>query len=88
MAFALWVDQELAWAEGTHEYRPMGVAVVAITDLFASRDFTPRRKAPPREDVRFAGLFASLVDVNDYLQAKRGDIKTRIVPNMLLTGRL
>jgi hypothetical protein len=86
MAFALWVDKELAWAEGTHEYRPMGVAVVAITDLFASRDFAPRRKAPPREDVRFAGLFASLVEVNDYLQTRRGAFRTKSIPGILQHG--
>jgi hypothetical protein len=86
MAFAVWVDRELAWAEGTHEYRPMGVAVVAITDLFMPRDFVPRRKAPPREDVRFAGLFASLVDVNDYLQIRRGHFQTKSIPGILQNG--
>ncbi len=28
MGFALWLDDELAWAQGTHEYRPMGTAVI------------------------------------------------------------
>jgi hypothetical protein len=27
MGFYLWVDEELAWARGTYEYRPMGTAV-------------------------------------------------------------
>jgi hypothetical protein len=86
MAFAVWVDKEQAWAEGTHEYRPMGVAVVAVTDLFLPRDFAPRRKAPPREDLRFAGLFASLVDVNDFLQTRRGDFPTKPIPGILQNG--
>jgi hypothetical protein len=86
MAFAVWVDKEQAWAEGTHEYRPMGVAVVAVTDLFLPRDFAPRRKAPAREDVRFAGLFASLVDVNDYLQTRRGAFPTKPIPGILQNG--
>ena len=29
MGFALWVDSEMAWAQGRHEYQPMGAAVVA-----------------------------------------------------------
>jgi hypothetical protein len=86
MAFAVWVDKEQAWAEGTHEYRPMGVAVVAVTDLFLPRDFAPRRKAPPREDVRFAGLFASLVDVNDYLKTRRDAFPTKPIPGILQNG--
>ena len=88
MAFALWVDNTQTWAEGTHEYRPMGVAVIAITDLFVARDFAPRRKAPAREGVRFAGFFASLVEVNDYLQAHRDEVQTKRVPEILDTGRL
>jgi len=27
MAFDLWIGNDLAWARGTYEYRPMGVAV-------------------------------------------------------------
>jgi hypothetical protein len=73
MGFALFVDRETVWAEGTHEYRPMGVAVVSITDLIMARDFTPARKVPLREDIRFAGFFGSLVDVNDYLKARRSE---------------
>lgn len=67
MAFALWVDEQCAWAEGTHEYRPMGVAVIAVTDLFRPRDFDPKRKAPSRQAVHFAGFFASLPAVNDFM---------------------
>jgi len=39
MGFALWTDHDTAWAAGTHEYRPMGVAVIAGSNLFTARDF-------------------------------------------------
>jgi hypothetical protein len=71
MAFALWIDGEQAWAQGLHEYRPMGVAVIALTDRFRSRDFDARRAAPSRTDTRYAGLFASLGEVNARLGAIR-----------------
>jgi hypothetical protein len=72
MGFAVWLDDELAWAKGTHEYRPMGVAVVSITDLFAARDFSPRRKLPSEGRGFYAGLFASLGEVNTGLKQRRG----------------
>ena len=34
MGFYLWVDDELAWAQGTYEYRPMGTAVISASDIF------------------------------------------------------
>lgn len=71
MGFALWLDQDQAWCAGTHEYRPMGVAVVAATDLFVARDFRARRRAPNREAANFRGLFASLDDVNRFLRKRR-----------------
>jgi len=78
MGFALWVDDQLAWAQGTHEYRPMGVAVIAATDLFAPRDFSPLRSAPARRrQDSFAGLFASLEQVNAYLKTRRSQKKAR-----------
>jgi len=48
MGFALWIDRAggLAWAQGTHEYRPMGAAVIASTDQFRHRDFRQRRRRP------------------------------------------
>jgi hypothetical protein len=71
MAFALWVDSDSAWAAGTHEYRPLGVAVIALTDVFRQRDFTPARRPPSRRAATFAGLFASLGEVNRHLQGLR-----------------
>ncbi len=75
MGFALWLESDTAWCAGTHEYRPMGVAVVAASDLFAARDFDPRRKAPSRRLRTFRGLFASLNDVNRYLAGGRPEIR-------------
>ena len=70
MGFALWIDGEVAWAQGTHEYRPMGVAVIGASDLFRPRDFSPRRRGPGRADATFAGLFGSLIEVNAHLRSQ------------------
>lgn len=71
MGFALWLDRETVCCSGTHEYRPLGTAIVAASDLFASRDFRRTRPAPSRLSAQFHGLFASLEDVNDYLRRRR-----------------
>lgn len=67
MAFALWFDADTAWAQGLHEYRPMGAAVIAITDRFRARDFRTWRPAPSRDIANFAGLFASREDLNAHV---------------------
>lgn len=78
MGFALWIDGDQAWAQGLHEYRPMGAAVIALTDRFRSRDFSPRRKAPPRDHASYAGLFASLGEVNTRLASiRRSQVKQK-----------
>ena len=71
MGFYLWVDRDLAWAQGTYEYRPMGAAVIARTDLFRRRDFSPRRKLQPSGTAEYAGQFASLGHLNAQLLARR-----------------
>jgi hypothetical protein len=73
MGFALWIDREnaVAWAQGTHEYRPMGAAVIGVTDQFRPRDFRPRRRHPSRLDRAFVGLFGSLEEVNVHLRKFR-----------------
>ena len=79
VGFYLWVDRELAWAQGTYEYRPMGAAVIAATDLFRRRDFDPRRKLRAPCDAEFAGQFASLGQVNAQLQRRRkGQRRARV----------
>ncbi len=71
MGFALWIDSEegLAWAQGTHEYRPMGTAVIARSDQFRPRDFTQTRRRPRRLDGSFAGFYGSLEDINGSLRS-------------------
>lgn len=71
MGFALWIDSETAWACGTHEYRPMGAAVIGVSGIFTSRDFVCRRRSPSRYDPRFTGYFASLGQMNDFLRSFR-----------------
>jgi len=71
VGFYLWIDGDLAWAQGTYEYRPMGTAVIAKSDLFRRRDFTSRRRVAPPSRAEFAGQFASLGHLNAHLKSKR-----------------
>ena len=71
MGFAVWIDDDLVWAQGTHEYRPMGAAVIGHHGVFAPRDFNKRRKSPYRNDPAFVGFFASLGHVNVFLKGRR-----------------
>jgi hypothetical protein len=71
VGFYLWTDGELAWAQGTYEYRPMGTAVISASDLFRRRDFDARRKARAPGTAEFAGQFASLGQLNQQLQLRR-----------------
>ena len=71
MGFAVWVDEkeQVVWAQGTHEYRPMGAAVMALQDQFRPRDFRQSLKRPADIHNRFVGFFASLEAVNEYMQS-------------------
>ncbi len=71
MGFALWIHDDLAWAQGTHEYRPMGVAVVGVEGTFAARDFQRRRRVPAHLRPHFAGFFASIGEVNQHLAERK-----------------
>ncbi len=71
MGFALWLDEDLAWAAGTSEYRAMGAAVISRTDLFRPADFRGSRRLPPAPPLRYAGHFASLGQINAWLTASR-----------------
>ncbi len=71
MGFILWIGREVAWAAGTHEYRPMGVAAIARTDLFHPSDFRPSRRRPHTRSAAFVGYFASIGQVNAFLMAER-----------------
>ncbi len=72
MGFALWIDSEsqLAWAQGTHEYRPMGTAVVSRGDQFRPKDFRSTRRRPSRLEHSFAGFYGSLEEVNVGLRTR------------------
>jgi hypothetical protein len=71
MGFHLWLDEDSAWAQGTYEYRPMGAAVIALSDLFRRQDFSPRRKPRPGYRAEYAGQFASLGHINEHLKKRR-----------------
>jgi hypothetical protein len=77
MGFALWVEDGLAWCAGTHEYKPMGVAVIAASTLFTSGDFQPDRRPPPGRSPAFRGYYASLSDVNIFLAKSRSQGKQK-----------
>jgi len=71
MGFYLWLDDDVAWAQGTYEYRPMGAAVISASDLFRRRDFDARRQPRPSSTATFAGQYASLGHINAELRKKR-----------------
>jgi hypothetical protein len=85
MGFALWIDtgHGLAWAQGTHEYRPMGAAAITFTDQFRHRDFRQARRRPAHLRNAFVGFFGSLEEVNVYLRSS-GERKPRATPAHLL----
>jgi hypothetical protein len=75
MGFALWLTAEEAWAAGTHEYRPMGTAVIARNGQFRARDFHRERRAPDRRSPAFIGLYGSLEEVNAFLRSQASEKK-------------
>ena len=84
MGYALWIDHsaELAWAQGTHEYRPMGTAVIALAGQFRHRDFTKNCRRPQRLENNFAGFYGSLEELNAQLRAQ-SEWKLRWTPGHL-----
>ena len=85
MGFAVWIDsaERVAWARGTHEYRPMGTAVIALSDQFRHRDFAPARESPSHLRNCFAGFFGSLETVNEFLQSPVTRTLRRTPPHLL-----
>jgi hypothetical protein len=77
VGFALWVDRQVAWAAGTVEYRAVGAAVISRTDLFRSADFHRNLTPPEFSDPSFAGYFASLGQVNEFLSNARRKVKVK-----------
>lgn len=72
MGFELWIGREIAWARGTYEYRPMGAAVIAASDLFRARDFHPRHEVPGNGERAYLGQFASIGALNAEMRLRRG----------------
>jgi hypothetical protein len=83
MGFALWMKDGLSWAMGTHEYRPMGVAIISDTDYFRPRDFNGRRKLPSRDRTAFVGFFASIEHLNHQMRRIK---RTARKPKGLVAG--
>jgi hypothetical protein len=83
MGFALWMEEDVAWAQGTHEYRPMGAAVIGSRTLFAARDFRPALRAPSRNHSAYVGLFASIGEMNEYLYRRRSQASPRMAPKRI-----
>ena len=82
MGFAVWISADEAWAQGTHEYRPMGCAVIARNGQFRAPDFSRYRRSPDRYSPLFAGLFGSLEEVNVFLRDSKPrtpDVHTRSI---------
>ena len=73
----------VAWAQGTHEYRPLGTAAIAHTDQFRHRDFRQARRRPANLSPAFAGFFGSLEEVNVFLRGRKRP-KLRATPAHLL----
>jgi hypothetical protein len=71
VSFSLWIAGDVAWAQGMYESRPMGTAVISVTDLFKRRDFRPLGRAPSVFDASYVGLRASLGDLNAELRARK-----------------
>ncbi len=70
MGFAVWRQAPLVYCAGTHEYRPMGMAVVHEQSVVTAKDFSPRAPQLRRGADGFVGYFASLSEVNAYLAGR------------------
>lgn len=71
VGFALYVLDDVTWCKGTHEYHPMGAAVVAAGSVLGPRDFHRRRQVPRAAADAFTGFFASLGEVNAFVRRRR-----------------
>ncbi len=87
MGYALWIDGDVAWAEGAHEYRAWGSAVVSASTGFRLKDFRRHAGKRERRGENFVGLFPSLEEVNFHLRERRSmnppKIRKRPLPAFL-----
>jgi hypothetical protein len=77
MGFALWIEGDICRACGTHEYRPMGVAVISASDHFRARDFRPQSARAPRNLSSFVGYFASIGEMNHFLDGRKNAARAK-----------
>jgi hypothetical protein len=70
MGYHLWVNDEIAYAEGASEYRAIGGAAISSSDLFRPRDFSPFRRASVDRS-GYQGQYASLGQINSLLASLR-----------------
>ena len=71
MGYALWIDGDVAWAEGAHEYRAWGTAVISANTRFRLANFRRMSRKRERRGENFVGLFPSLEEVNHHLRKRR-----------------
>ena len=85
MGFAVWMNTKegVAWVQGTHEYRPMGTAVLSRWDQFRRSDFRRDLRRPRELDDCFVGFFGSLETVNEFLHDAQ-KVTPRRTPGHLL----
>ncbi len=86
MGFALWIDEQeqVVWAQGTHEYRPMGSAAIALRGRFRHADFRQSLKRPAEVSAYFVGFFGSLEEVNHFVSDDGSKRRYRRTPAHLL----
>ena len=77
MGFGLWIQNDLAWAQGSSEYRALGTAVISVTDLFKRKDFCAGRRIPAALRPHYVGMFASLGALNWQLLRRRATLSGR-----------
>jgi hypothetical protein len=80
MAFAHWMDGNVAWPAGTSEYRAMGAALISATDVFRVADFRNSRRTAPLRSSDFVGHFASLGQMNANLRQARSNRRMAMRP--------
>ena len=73
----------VAWVQGTHEYRPMGTAVLSRWGQFRRNDFRQDLRRPTELEDCFVGFFGSLETVNEFLREPR-KLALRRTPGHLL----
>jgi len=85
MGFTIHLDSErdLLYASGTHEHRPLGVAIIARESIFLACDFNIDYHIPARVGARYVGFYGSIGDINFALRGGRSKLRTKPTPGYL-----